>query len=100
MEQRREVFCVNYSQCLMKAVRNGKRRFDCGRCKRFKPEVLDPEIFAREGSRAADLIVEVFRWKGRRRSGLRDGLLHHLERWAEPDPAVVIGRHGRDARLF
>jgi hypothetical protein len=67
MEQRREVFCVHYSQCLMKAIRQGKRRFDCGSCKRFEAEVLDPEIFAREGNRAADLIVEVFRPEPRRR---------------------------------
>jgi hypothetical protein len=34
------------------------------------------------------------------RKRIRDGLLHHLERWNEPDPAAVIARHGDDPKLF
>jgi hypothetical protein len=64
------------------------------------------ELFSNPGIRKATERLMGLHWKyaclhtAIKRKRIRDGLLHHLERWIEPDPATVIARHANDPRLF
>ena len=55
VKERREIFCIHYSECLLNAALKSEL-FSCGECKGYQQEIREPSEWAREALQCALLI--------------------------------------------